>query len=55
MFSFLKQDPIKKLEKKKMALQEKMYKLSHSDRKAADMVSQQIAELDEKILELLKK
>jgi len=55
MFSIFKQDPVKKLEKKKMELQEKMYKLSHTDRKAADMISQQISELEEKITALLKK
>jgi len=53
MFSIFKSDPIKKLEKKKAKLQEEAYRLSHTDRKASDLLNQQAGEIEEEIKKLL--
>lgn len=55
MFSLFKSDPIKKLEKKKAELIEKAYRLSHTDRKASDLLTQQAAEIEDQIKALLDK
>lgn len=55
MFSLFKSDPIKKLEKKKAGLLEEAYRLSHTDRKASDLLTQKAAEIEEQIKELLDK
>ena len=50
---FKKKDPIALLENKKRELMEKAYKLSHTDRKASDMMQLEIQKIEEEITRLL--
>jgi hypothetical protein len=52
---FKKKDPIAQLENKKKELMEKAYKLSHTDRKASDMLQLEIQKIEDEITQLLSK